>query len=472
MNEEWLGAWWRPGSAERVGGQLVLDDHGVKLSLFGSLFDWSDFDLTQGIGFPLSSPQTATVIRGRTIQPVSVLNARCDFPVPPGAEGFETWHADAIVEGDVDAAADGAEPRFDGLRLQLDTLPVWARARGVGQRIWFDERRTEVSVEPHDLASAVLGTGERISIDQAAVTRSGTREYEIRQPVTIAIQGTVPDGWSELLNRWVQPLQILLWLATAVPGRVEQMELQLPDDEMPAPRWARLWTSLLEPGGSSARDLHSTDVLFFTTDLPGGFGAGLTRWLALWAELQHVFGPLYARAAAPFAYANDRFYTAVAAIEAYHRYCVESEHDLSRSEHRDRVARIDALVTEHAPDLRDWAVNAVRPFNRIPLWRRIVDIVETLPEMAEALLGGRVEAFARSVERSRHGHAHALAGSRDFDSGESLYVAADALVWILRTCVMIDLGLTPGDAESRVCRHERFRWTARRLAGVLDRVAA
>src|SRR5690606_19002316 len=134
-------------------------------------------------------------------------------------------------------------------------------------------------------------------------------------------------------------------------------------------------------------------------------------WLALWSELQHVLGPLYARAAAPFAYANDRFYTAVAAVEAYHRYCVESEQDLPRVEHRKRVARIDGLLTEHAPELREWAVNAVTPFNRIPLWRRIVDVVDTLPDLGSSLLGGRTEAFAKAVESSRHGHAHALQGS-------------------------------------------------------------
>lgn len=468
MNEEWLGSWWKAGTDTRVGGQLVLDEHGVKLTLFGSFFDWSGFDLTKGVGFPLRAPQTIPVIHGRTIKPISVLNGRCEFPVPPGAEGFEGWHADCVVEAHVDAPQDGSEPTFDGLRLDLQTLPAWSRARGVGQRIWFKERRTEVIVEPHDLASAVLNTGEKVSIAQAAVTRSGTREYEIRQPVTIAIEETEPATWTELLNRWLQPLQVLLWLATAVPGRVEAMELPLPQGDEPAPRWGRLWAPLLESGSAPSRDLHPSDVLFFADDLPGGFGAGLARWLALWSELQHVLGPLYARAAAPFAYANDRFYTAVAAVEAYHRYCVESERDLPRVEHRKRVARIDGLLAEHAPELREWAVNAVTPFNRIPLWRRIVDIVDTLPDLSSSLLGERSEDFAKAVESSRHGHAHALQGSGELDSGHSLYVAADALVWILRTCIMVDLGITIDQSQDRVVRHERFRWTARELAGVLD----
>jgi hypothetical protein len=470
MNEEWLGSWWRAGTDTRVGGQLVLDEHGIKLTLFGSFFDWSGFDLTGGVGFPLDSPQTAPVIHGRTIKPISVLNATCDFPVPPGAEGFERWHADCIVEAHVDEPTDESELSFDGLRLDLQTLPAWSRARGVGQRIWFNERRTEVIVEPHDLASAVLDTGERISISQAAITRHGTREYEIRQPVTIAIEGTEPATWTELLNRWLQPLQVLLWLATAVPGRVETMELLLPQGDEPIPRWGRLWAPLLEPGSSAGRDLYPNDVLFFAGDLPGGFGAGLERWLSMWGELQHVLGPLYARAAAPFAYANDRFYTAIAAVEAYHRYCVESERDLPRVEHRQRVTRIDDLLSEHAPELREWAVNAVRPFNRLPLWRRIVDIAETLPDFRASLFGDRTEAFSRAVESSRHGHAHALPGSGQLDSGHSLYVAADALVWMLRTCIMVDLGISLDQSQERVCRHERFRWTARELAVVLDEI--
>jgi hypothetical protein len=67
----------------------------VKLVLFGSFFDWTGFDLAGGVGFPLREPQTIAVIHGRTVKPVSVLNARCDFPVPPEADGFEGLHAEA-----------------------------------------------------------------------------------------------------------------------------------------------------------------------------------------------------------------------------------------------------------------------------------------------------------------------------------------------------------------------------------------
>ncbi|HUP68366.1 MAG TPA: HEPN domain-containing protein [Acidimicrobiales bacterium] len=464
MREEWLGVWWRAGSDTRVGGNLVLDDKGGKLVLFGSFFDWTGFDLAAGVGFPLGEPQTIAVIHGRTIDPVSVLSARCDFPVPPGAEGFEGWHAEAVVGAHVKGPEGGSEPTFTGVQFELESLPAWSRARGVAQR-YSEGSRTEVVVQPHGLAACQLPSGEEVSIEQWAVTSEEPLQYQIRQPVKISIQGTPPATWKELLNRWLQPLQVLLWLATGVAGRVEQMEVRLPRPEEHSPKWAKLWASLVEPALTNGRELHPSDVLFFADELPGGFGVGLAKWLSVWDDLRHVLGPLYARASAPFAYANDRFYTAVAAIEAYHRYYVESEQDLPRVEHRERVARIERIVSEQAPDLRDWAVNAVQPFNRIPLWQRIVDIAERLPDVSSDLFGSHLHGFAKAVEEARNGHAHALEGSRAIESGEGLYVSADALVWLLRACVLVDLGLD--STQSRIRQHERFGWTTRRLHEVL-----
>lgn len=194
-----------------------------------------------------------------------------------------------------------------------------------------------------------------------------------------------------------------------------------------------------------------------------------------WADLRHVLGPLHARAAAPFAYANDRFSSAVAALEAYHRYCVATERELERRDHRLRVAELGQTLDAHAPHLSNWAVNAARPFNKIPLWKRLVDILEVLPLISSSLIGAdaaEVKLFARAVESARHGHAHALGDPRSIDSGEDLYFAADALVWILRACVMVDLALPLDLVEQRIVEHERFRRTAsavRELIGGLPR---
>jgi hypothetical protein len=470
MTEEWLGSWWTPTSEHRVGGQLRLDDDGVNLTLFGSLFDWSGYDMTKGVDFPLTEPHRLPVIHGMTIEPVSVLNVETELPMFPGADGFEGWRDDAVVGAHL-SADDGAEPQFTGVQMELDTLPACARARRIAGRVWFKSGRKELIVQPHELAAARLSGGESIAIRQHALTNESPLEYTIRSPVVMTIDNLPASSWREILNTWLQPIQVLLWISTAVPARTQKLQMRLqPDGDGFRKSWAQLWVPLVEPRASTS-NLNSHDVLFVVDELPGGFGRGIERWLNTWQSMRHVLGPLHARAIAPFAYADDRFYTAIAAIEGYHRYCSDTERDLVRAQHRARVRRIETIVSEQAPDLRAWAVNGLQQFNRIPLWRRIVEIANVLPNISSDLFGDKVEIFARAVESARHGHAHALEGKGDLSTGLDLYVAADALVWILRACVLIDLGFDVPECEARVRNHQRFRWTSRTLQNALAEIA-
>ena len=115
-------------------------------------------------------------------------------------------------------------------------------------------------------------------------------------------------------------------------------------------------------------------------------------------------------------------------------------------------------------------MNAARPFNRVPLWRRVTNICDALPAISTALFAHRTEVFARSVEAARHGHAHALGGRTTIQGGESLYFAAEALIWVLRACLMVDLGFPVEAAEARILRHSSFIWTARGVRRLLDAI--
>jgi hypothetical protein len=468
--ERWLGRWRRPDSDSDVGGELVFEDGRIQLTLFGSLVDWSRYDVTNVFTGHLDPQPELRVIHGRTLSDVSVLKARCRFPIHPHMEGNEGWSGEAIVEGRVDAPIDGSEPVFDGLRLRLHTLPAWARARAVKQSyVWADDPHVEIAAREHELASGTLSSNATVRIKQSVTTTPGDRALTVRQPVWFEVRTIAGETWGTLRNRWLQPLQVILWLATGEPATVEHMELPVPDGRSPARLWwYRLWAPLLEPRHRSERRLLPDDVMFHADELPGGFAAGFDRWLSIWSDLQHVIGPLHARAVAPFAYANDHFYTAAAAIEAYHRYCVDSESDLPREQHRQRVDRLSSILAAAAPDLHDWAVNAVRPFNRVPWWRRMVHIAECIPHVSAALFGERVEPFAKVAEATRHGEAHALEGARELDEGFALVAAARALTWLLRTCILVDLGFEIEMAQSRVLRHVEFRTTCEWTLQVLD----
>ena len=64
------------------------------------------------------------------------------------------------------------------------------------------------------------------------------------------------------------------------------------------------------------------------------------------------------------------------------------------------------MLTQHAPQLADWAVGAAQPFNRAPLWRRLLAIIQRTGVVGTQLLGSHAERFAQEVEAARHGHAH------------------------------------------------------------------
>ena len=84
------------------------------------------------------------------------------------------------------------------------------------------------------------------------------------------------------LKQWIQPLGDLIGFATVRPVRRDAIYLR-PDLEGQRETWVELleqWVDLDMPPPTD-RALISQDMLFMAEELPGGFGAGLRRWLSL-----------------------------------------------------------------------------------------------------------------------------------------------------------------------------------------------
>jgi hypothetical protein len=476
MEMSLVGSWWRPTrkGEEEVGGTLLIDEDGSRLSLSGSFATWTPKQLRDGVGFPLSQPVLEPVLHGYAGgKRLTLLDAECRFPRPPGALGEERWTVDAVIHGHIHTSEHPVP--FSGLEVALQHLGVWAGARSVEQKFYFGEkRRIEIAADVHQLAVAELPDAA-VSIEQAlAFGDSAEDGFLIRQPVVLRIEPHRPASWKDLLNDWLQPIEAFLWLATTTTSRVDRVSVRFTDSDAPTGTdWGELHVPLLQPNAAEReRTLSRYELLFHLDEVPGGFEQSLVRWFRIWTDLRHVIGPLFARARAPFAYANDRFYTAAAAVEAYHRYCKESNAELPRKEHRQRVRRLEAIVDLFATDLTQWAVNAATSFNRIPMWRRIVEMLDCLGTLSAEMVEANGEGFAREVEKARHGHAHAL-GERGALSSESawLYQASNALVWILRAAWLVDLGFDINWTINRITSHHTFQWTARDVRAMLSEMA-
>lgn len=148
-----------------------------------------------------------------------------------------------------------------------------------------------------ELVTFTLGSGETIAVYKGLVSGGSTEglRHEISQPVYFDVRVDKPAPWSDLANHWLQPLQALLWLASGRAGEVEGVWVWAPSKEPRENPWKRcLWVPFIRPT-RLAREPMGPEVLFRARELPGGFEDGFEAWMALWGDLQHLLGPLYAR---------------------------------------------------------------------------------------------------------------------------------------------------------------------------------
>ena len=261
-----------------------------------------------------------------------------------GALGTERWSVDAVVEGHLTPASDGVQ-RFGGVSVELDLLPLWSARCRIEERWLSEVAGVEMSAAAARLFECDLRAGVHLRIEQGLATTRGRSRTAITQPVSATFEVAEPETWRLLLDEWLQPLQVLIWVATGEVGRIDRMEVlvESPPEVRHPIRWRRLRAPVLQPDGRDEDDgVLSTDVLFFADELPDGFGAGFARWLQLWAEFGDAIGPLFARQRVRFVYSNDRFYSAASAIEASYRYHTGSGENLGAAAHQ---SRLDTLPT-------------------------------------------------------------------------------------------------------------------------------
>ena len=288
-------------------------------------------------------------------------------------------------------------------------------------------------------------------------------DFSTSHTAELTIEPPTATSWRHLLDKRFLPWQVLLWVASGKPSAIRHVHFLAPGPDPAYMRWCAFHGRLAQPADRDDIEWH--DMLFVASDLPGGFESGTCRWSHTWATLRHVVGPLFARDRARFVYSNDRFFIAVAALEGIDRVQRASSRDVPRAAHRARVQRLDDLLNTHAPDLTEWALRATRDANRIALARRLVDQISRTGAVGEALFGDRITLFADVAEAVRNGQAHGL--DIDEEPEESFeFVAASALVWVVRAILMLDIGFDVEEMARRVLDHHSFQWACDRVANL------
>lgn len=198
------------------------------------------------------------------------------------------------------------------------------------------------------------------------------------------------------------------------------------------------------------------------TALPIPPGDLVERWFEVWARHTKAIRRLLLADSAPYLYAEDKLMAAFIAVEEYHDAAIGGT-TMDPNAHNQRV---DAIVAAAPVEHRKWAEDVLRGKNTKGQTRKLNEVIERAGTTGVRI----IEAVPKFVElavscRSKISHPSPL----DEQAGARYLAATFGLRWLLRHCLLVDLGCSTDDVgrmlESRLAFRDDLelmgRWAIR-----------
>jgi len=458
---EWTGTFEVPGSGVRAGGRLTIDSGQSTLTTFGSLAGedglpvladpWRDEDVEK---IPMVWGVSEDGSR-LTLLELTSLGGNLSWP------GEWTTRQQWICECAIGGHIEPVQPvTFSSIAFGLSDLSAWLGTPRPEEKRTIKPHRLDLSVVTHEMAEFEHGD-VTIHFDGSFGTRSGFDSITVDYPARITASTSVELTWQELVNRAATPIEVLLWVATGRFSALDDLRVRL---DGPHPVYERLWVSLLLPRRFEPprRRLVGNEVLFLADEIPGGLEAGLHSWFDIWGDIRPAFGPVIARYRAPFSYANDRFHSAVAALESYST-SKHGKRALSKGERNRRVELVRKSLDISAPDLTDWVLEALEQAHYHTLRSRLERLLDEAGAIGDALVGDDMNGFISAIVKARDAYAHSAPIVGGVEGGAALHWAAEGLNWLLRYYALIEIGFGKEPATERVVNNNTFVQVTERL---------
>jgi hypothetical protein len=458
---EWTGTFEIPDSGVRVGGRLTIDAGDSVLTTFGELEGASGetavdvFDDEDKV-LPMVWCLTEEGERLTLLDLVSLGGSLSSF-----GQDLTTARQQWIVGSAIGALIEPVEPvTFSSISFGFTDLSTWLHSPRHSQELRLDDPKVDVTVAAPDIAEIALDRVTFTFGGQLGV-RGGFDSVTVDYPARVTSTTTEEMEWHELVNTVVTPLEVMLWIATGRFSALEHPRVRLEGEH---PQYFPLWVSPLEPR-SFTRPEHRRphqDLLYAAADMPGGLESGVARWFDIWDDISAAFGPVIARYRAPFAYANDRFHAAVAALESYSTW-KHGKRAIPKTERNRRIEIVRNSLDTSSPELTDWVLNALDKAHYHTLRTRMHLLLDEAGPISEALVGDDVDEFITGVIKARDAYAHSVRIVGGIEGGAALHWAAQGLNWILRYHALCELGFEPEPAKERVLLNHTFQQEASRL---------
>jgi hypothetical protein len=457
------GLWWLPGNdRRRLSGILSNTDEGINLALDGQLQEYptpADDEVTV-----LGPPEWVEIplIHGRTRdwKDVTIFNAHgVTFAGPAPGESKENYRGRLVVIG-CHMQADA----FSGAIIEFDILNSWSDSPSILQDLHSDQveqsfgKVVQVRLERTTLAEADIDGGA-VRLESGVDGSHGDGSIHLDQYSAFMVELNQPASSQSIVDSRLRPLQDLLILSLGRSARLDSLMLKPAEGD--SPRFCDAYFTAVQPaqeGHSSSRNSpwsYSEPSLLTVGSSPVPIPDLLSRWFENWSDLREVIILLHAPHYASFMYSENRFASIFQSAEALHKKRFASQ-EMAKEKHKERVNLIIEAATQAgvAADILEWAGNVLRARNDKPLWRRIDELVRSTGTIGDAIYEAEPQ-FAKMAVNARTGVSHGGGSSAKPDS-VARHWHGELLSWVIRACLLVDLGAPLPEVEERVLRRGPF----------------
>lgn len=154
-----------------------------------------------------------------------------------------------------------------------------------------------------------------------------------------------------------------------------------------------------------------------------------------------------------YLYADDKLLTAFLAVEAYHEQAIGGT-ALPPADHDQRV---DAIVAAAPLEHRSWAEQILRGKNSKGQRRKLREVLDRAGKTG-ARLEQALPGFVNRAVTARQQVAHPA--TYDEDAGARYLFLSLGLRWILRHCLLVDLGLDEDQVAAIIAACREFATTS------------
>jgi len=454
------GIWWLPSAPEtHVYGEFTFSNReGLHLSSIGTFED----TLRTAVG------RSYPVILGATSDGKRITLCDCMVVGHTGTgAGVETqrYSVDmALIGAHID---DPQEMRFHRVSMQYSHLADWFCPSGFRPRSIEAEdasRRYELSYElPERIVAAT--TKGRMTVWGSVKTAFSVREASLQQSVWITFEIPGKQRFEDLNSQLIHPLRNLVTLATDRPNSITQVFVfskrhahtsPIPSDIVELPIEVLFRTSYDEM--TQTRALTPGEMLFSFEDVESDFEQLVQRWLVAAEELDSVCDLFFSNQYNPGMYLENKFLNLAQAAESYHRRrrCNQSR---PAQEHERRLEAVfGACPAKH----KKWLEWQLKYSNEPSFKERLLDLIDVTGETMLPLVQD-AESFACDVRDSRNYYVHYDSSLRQQAAqGEKLYRLTERLAFLMRACLLCELGFTPQRCAKLFNNNQRYQYAVGR----------